>query len=130
MNDDIVSDVVTVSANEQKLVVTKPVIENKQTKPKRMQKQFHCKDEDVVIPHKIKCSKCGKLVSGYPNLIYKRIMDHYDGSWERYQKEWQCSECVNAEKRANKVNHNNEIKAKKIAAAIELLEDNGFNVTK
>lgn len=124
------NDIVEIATTE-KLVATKPVeVAEKAPKAKREAKKYLLAEGEISIPHKIACSKCGKLVSGYPTIIAERIKEKYGNSWERYTKEWQCSDCANADKKAEKAKKDAEKKAKKVAEAIKLLEANGYEVTK
>lgn len=124
------NDIVEITTTE-KLVATKPVeTAEKAPKAKREAKKYLLAEGEIAIPRNIACSKCGKLVSGLPKIIADRIKEKYGNSWERYTKEWQCSECANADKKAEKAQLDAEKKAKKIADAIKLVEANGYKVTK
>ena len=124
------NDIVEIVTTE-KLVATKPVeTAEKAPKVKREAKKYTLAEGEIAIPHKIACSKCGKMVSGLPKIIADRIKEKYGNSWERYTAEWQCSECANADKKAEKAKKDTEKKAKKIADAIKLVEANGYKVTK
>lgn len=84
----------------------------------------------VHIPNKITCPKCGREVMGHPPLVQERIYKFFGGSWTRYQNEWMCSEC---KKKTNGTVSGKlaEIrKLKKIEEAIQLLETEGYIVTK
>lgn len=127
-----VNDIVTVAETERetkKIVATKPVTTEK-SKTKREVKKYTFIEGDIIIPHKIACSKCGKLVSGLPSIIAERIKNKYNNSWEQYKKEWQCSDCANADKKAEKSKKQTELKNKKIEEAIKLLQSEGYEVTK